>query len=49
MKDAPLSLPRQRQGKEGLQDWLMDQVARFIADLTSDFADSVELLFVLYI
>ena len=49
MKDAPFSLPRQRQGKEGLQDWLMDQVARFIADLTSDFADSVELLFVLCI
>ena len=45
MKDTPLSLPRQRQGKEGLQDWLMDQVARFIADLTSDLADSVELLF----
>ena len=49
MKDAPLSLPRQRQGKDGLHDWLMDQVARLIADLTSDFADSVELLFVLYI
>ena len=42
MKDALLSLPPQRQGKDGLQDWLMDQLARFIADLTGDFADSVD-------
>ena len=36
------SLPRQKQGIDGLQDWLMDQLARFIADLTGDFADSVD-------
>ena len=42
MEDAPLSLSHQKQGKDGLQDWLMDQVARFIADLTGDFADSVD-------
>ena len=39
-----LSLPRPKQVKDGLQDWLMDQVSLFVADLTGDFVDSFELL-----
>ena len=33
-----------KQGKDGSRDWLMDQVALFIADLTGDLADSVKLI-----